>query len=49
MGNHAGDDFGKFPQENEESTSRFLDDEFGKMKSDEDRKWFSPGFSCLLP
>jgi hypothetical protein len=36
--NETGDDFGKFPLADRESTSRFLDDEFGKMKSNEDRK-----------
>jgi hypothetical protein len=44
MGNDAGDDFGKFPLEDKESTSRVLDDEFGKKESDEDGKWFSPCF-----
>jgi len=48
MGNDAGDDFGKFPLEGGELTSKVLGDEFGKMKSDEDRKWFSPGFSGLM-
>jgi len=33
MGNDAGDDFGKFPLEDKESTSRVLDDEFGKRKA----------------
>ena len=44
MGNDAGDDFGKFPQEDEESTTLFFGDEFGKCLGDEYGKCFSPGF-----
>jgi hypothetical protein len=49
LGNDAGDDFGKSALEDPESTSRFLGDGSGKPGSDEDGKWFSPGFSGLLP
>jgi hypothetical protein len=48
MGNDAGDDFGKSPQENWKSTSWFLGDELGKRAGDEYGKRSSPGFYCLL-
>ena len=48
LGNDAGDEFGKSALEGRGSTSRVLGDEFGKFLGDEDGKWFSPGFSCLL-
>ncbi|MCX6664053.1 MAG: hypothetical protein NTZ75_07385 [Euryarchaeota archaeon] len=48
MGNDAGDDFGKFPQEDRESTNLFLGDGFGKPGSDEYGTSGSPGFGCLL-
>jgi len=38
LGDDAGDDFGKYPLEDPESTSRFLGDGSGKPGSDEDGK-----------
>jgi len=38
MGNDAGDDFGKYPLEDPESTDLFLGDGSGKPGSDEDGK-----------
>jgi len=49
MGNDTGDDFGKSVQESRESTSGFLGDESGKQGSAGYGKWFSAGFSWLLP
>ena len=43
MGNDAGDDFGKFAQEDRESTNLFLGDESGKQGSTGYGNWFSPG------
>ena len=48
IGNFTGDDFGKSPQENLESTNLFLGDELGKRAGDEYGKRGSPGFSCSL-
>ena len=48
LGNGAGDDFGKFPLDDRESTNLFLGDELGNGLSDEYGNNFSPGFSCLL-
>jgi len=48
LGNDAGDDFGKFTQENKELMSGFLGDELGKCVGDEFGKRVSPGFSWLL-
>jgi len=43
-----GDDFGKYPLEEGESTNRFLGDEFGKPGSDEYGKCFTPYLLRLI-
>jgi len=48
LGNDAGDDFGKYPLEDGGSTNLFLGDEFGKRKSDEYRKCFTPYLLRLI-
>jgi len=48
LGNDAGDDFGKSPQEDPGSTNLFLGDADGKCLGDEYGKRFSPDFSGLM-
>jgi len=49
LGNDAGDDFGKFPQEDRTSTNLFLAAGLGTGECDDFGTRGSPGFCWLLP